>query len=135
VRLFGSASGRLLAARSRSWSQTGSFSRRFSTTRFRRKPSGHLTPEAAVSWLRFEAVPTSLGTRRSSAAAYPSRRRREPIRPPPRTHRATGGPSPPRIVVRTGSRNSKTPNPLLRLRSLSQVATPAETPSTARLRR
>jgi hypothetical protein len=53
--LFGSASGRLLAARSRSWSQTGRFSRGFSATRLGTKPLAHGTLEAPVNWLRFEA--------------------------------------------------------------------------------
>jgi hypothetical protein len=47
--LFGSASGRLLAARSRSWSQTGRFSRGFSATCLGTKPPGHGTLEAPVS--------------------------------------------------------------------------------------
>jgi hypothetical protein len=55
--LFGSASGRLLAARSRSWKQTLKFWRGFCPTRFGKKPPAHGPLEAAFTWLRIEVCP------------------------------------------------------------------------------
>jgi hypothetical protein len=84
--LFGSASGRLLAARSRSCYQTRRFWAGFCATRFGKKPSSHGRREAALTWLRIEA-PADFARveppQRTAAAAKPPDRRSAPNAPPP----------------------------------------------------
>jgi hypothetical protein len=84
--LFGSASGRLLAARSRSCYQTRRFWAGFCATRFGKKPSSHGRHEAALTWLRIEApahFARVLPPQRTAAAAKPPDRRSGPNAPPP----------------------------------------------------
>jgi hypothetical protein len=79
---FGSASGRILAARSRSVSQTPKFSTRFCAPRLDEKPAAYATPEAALTPRPQKAALISLGfaTRVPHDALVPvaTRRRSSP---------------------------------------------------------
>jgi hypothetical protein len=144
--LFGSASARLLAARSRSWNQTLSFWRGFWPTRFGKKPPAHAPLEAAFTWLRIEVCPLRVGlglspppqrTQRATAVVFAGTPDLHPRTPPSQPSVSLSGVSFPSFVgFAQPLRRSPTFSPcLLRLRryGLCPPSGPSHSPPPPRL--
>jgi hypothetical protein len=113
---FGSASGRILAARSRSGSQTPKFLTRFCAPRLDEKPGAYATPEAALT-----PRPQKAAHIPRVRNPHPSRRSRPRRNSPPPLSSHSHLPPPPALVVGRKPASFATPAALVP----SPIASPA----------